>query len=73
MIMNEVLTFTVLNAVYIIKSHSKTEQVANTTIWIAITQFANMAIIPIICALTGEVDADWYQDVGVNILTNFTF
>lgn len=40
-------------------SHSKTEAVANTTVWIAITQFANMALIPIISAQTGEVDGDW--------------
>lgn len=52
-------------------SHSKTEAVASTTVWIAITQFANMALIPILCAQTGEVDGSWYQKVGINILTNF--
>ena len=52
-------------------AHSKTEAVANTTVWIAITQFANMALIPIICAQTGEIDGTCYQQVGMNILSKF--
>lgn len=30
-----------------------------------------MAIIPILVARTAEIDADWYQKVGMNILSNF--
>lgn len=39
--------------------------------WIAVTQFFNMAIIPILVAQTAEIDAEWYQNVGMNILSNF--
>jgi len=65
------MTYTVLYSAPLIKSHSKTEEVAYITVWIAITQFMNMALIPIITARTGEIDADWYQNVGLNILGNF--
>jgi len=54
-----------------VRPHSKTEEVANLTIWIAITQFLNMAIIPILVAKTGEIDSDWYSKTGLVILSNF--
>lgn len=62
---------TVRYAAPLIKSHSKTEETAQITVWIAITQFANMALIPIITARTGEIDSEWYKNTGLNILSSF--
>jgi len=53
------------------RCESKTTQVAKSTMWIIITQFANMSVIPLLVAQSGEIDAEWYQNVGMNILNTF--
>lgn len=58
-IMNSVMLYTVLLATPITKPKSKTEQVARETTWIFITQFMNMALIPLIVYSTKEIDANW--------------
>lgn len=70
-VMNVVIKTTILEFVVYTRVISKTGLVAKSTIWIIITQFLNMSIIPLIVSNTAEIDADWYQTVGLQLLTTF--
>jgi hypothetical protein len=61
----------VLLGVPITRPVSKTEEEAKKTIWVFITQFANMSLIPILVFSTKEINYSWYQAVGLGILGNF--
>eukprot|EP00801_Mesodinium_rubrum_P000765 Mrub_00765.p1 GENE.Mrub_00765~~Mrub_00765.p1 ORF type:complete len:896 (+),score=65.92 Mrub_00765:148-2688(+) len=68
---NYVLLYTVLYATPLTRPASKTEEAALTTVWVFITTFANMSIIPIAVYSTKEINYGWYQAVGLGILGNF--
>lgn len=69
--MNTVMQYTIIFTVWITKSVSKTEEEARKTVFVYITAFANMSLIPIIVYRTKEIDEEWYKSVGVGILSNF--
>jgi len=69
--MNVIIKQTILNFVGYTRITSKTQLIAKSTIWIIITQFLNMSIIPLIVSNSAEIDADWYNSVGIQLLTTF--
>eukprot|EP00801_Mesodinium_rubrum_P000784 Mrub_00784.p1 GENE.Mrub_00784~~Mrub_00784.p1 ORF type:complete len:898 (+),score=64.89 Mrub_00784:149-2695(+) len=71
MVMNYVMLYTVLLGVPITRPVSKTEEEAKKTVWVFITQFANMSLIPVLVFATKEINYGWYQAVGLGILGNF--
>lgn len=69
--MNVVIKTTILSFVPYTRVRSKTQLVAKSTIWIIYTQFFNMSIIPLIVSNTAEIDQQWYNTVGIQLLTTF--
>lgn len=69
--MNTVMQYTVILTVWITKPVSKTEEEARKTVFVFITAFANMSLIPLIVYQSKEIDFEWYQSVGLGILGNF--
>jgi len=59
LVMNTVMLYTVLLSTPITRPKSKTELVARQTTMIFVTQFMNMAIIPLIVASTNEITETW--------------
>jgi len=56
MVMNSVMLYTVIYTVPITRPVSKTEEEAKKTVFVFLTQFANMSLIPLIVYSTKEVN-----------------